>query len=158
MSDLSDKVYSLKAGDTLPPLECRLRYDNGDPVEHLDNAESVSLYVRRRGTQDVARYEGLVVDAETATVRYEWAKGETEIAGVYDAEWLIDYRDGNRITVPNNESFTIMIHPRLHDRVEVPSAPLTAKVVLRDVPISKPVVQAPSREVRLSSVKVQVRR
>lgn len=95
--------FKIKQGDTRPRVETNLA--NAD----LANAAGVWFQMRlktRRGMPRPKPIRGLatVVDVATGLVRYNWTAIDTEVPGLYDAEWQVTYLDGSVLTFPNQPS------------------------------------------------------
>ena len=91
-------MISLKTGDTRP-LDVVLK--RGRSVIDLTDAEVVFAMGRQNGLGDGIGGDCQVLDdPELGQVRYEWAAGETDDAGLYYAEWRIT-RAGEDETVPS---------------------------------------------------------
>lgn len=93
---MHDSDFPIKQGDTSPPIEAQLR-DNGDPV---DLSGDVTAGFRMRHQQDDTLIEGLctIQSAQDGELAYIWNSGDTDVAGRYDAEFMLDY------DVPENMS------------------------------------------------------
>ena len=63
----------------------------------------------------IKRIEGNadIIDPVLRTVSYQWAPGDTSLAGVYRAQWKVTFTGGAPETFPSNEPFYIVIAPAL---------------------------------------------
>lgn len=103
--------FTMKANDLLPPLEATLGFESMAGVPDLsDPATVVSLIMRKDGdAQPKVNSQAVIVDVATAKVRYDWATGDTDIPGVYKAEWEVVYADGKPQTFPTKSYHEIEI-------------------------------------------------
>ncbi|MDP1793194.1 MAG: BppU family phage baseplate upper protein [Acidimicrobiales bacterium] len=105
-------TFHLKAGDLSPHLEATLVDGDGEPVPLDDIGELRFHMARGRTNPPLVDAEAVIIDAEAGTVRYEWAEGDTDAAGVYQAEF--ELRSGGDVTTfPNDAYLTIEIHERV---------------------------------------------
>lgn len=86
---MKDPDFPIKRGDTSPPLEVQLRND-GDPI---DLSGDVTAGFRMRHQQDETLVTGLctIENAVDGEIVYIWNDGDTDTAGRYDAEFMLDY-------------------------------------------------------------------
>ena len=111
---------TLKQGDTQPPVIQTLYMGDGT-VADLTDADI--LFKMRRliglvaGEGDILIIEegeaASLGDPEDGVVKYEWAQGDTDIAGGYEAEWEVTFEDGEVLTFPNGGYLTIAITPQI---------------------------------------------
>jgi hypothetical protein len=92
--------YSIKSHDRLPPIQAVISSGGAEPLD-LTDATSVTFIMRNKsgGTAKV-NAAATVVDAAGGTVRYDWAEGDTDTPGSYQAEWQITWGDGLQQTAP----------------------------------------------------------
>ncbi len=104
--------HRMKQGDLLPVLEVQLT-DGGTPID-LTNAASLTFVMRSRAAvlvhaamsrADQATYPGVA--------RYEWAPGDTDQVGSFDAEIRVVWPDGKPQTFPASAYFGVEIAKRL---------------------------------------------
>lgn len=107
---------NLKTGDTDPDFVAKLRKDNGNPKD-LTGA-TISFYMKEVDEDTLAVDDDTtgnvsIEDASLGKVSYTWQAGDTDLAGVYEAEFEVD--DGGEIsTYPNVGYATVRIHEGLN--------------------------------------------
>lgn len=94
--------FYIKRGDRRPPIEATLSVE-GAAVD-LTEAGAVRFHMAPEVNGDAE-----VVDAVTGQVRYSWAAGDTDNAGLFDAEFEIEWADGEIQTVPNDGYIRILV-------------------------------------------------
>lgn len=111
MSNEAD--FYIKQGDTSPPLRAQLREDDGTPVD-LTGA-TVRFKMNRIGgntgdTLDVDN-TATIDDATNGKVTYDWADGDTDQSGYYNAVFGVDYDGSGSIdeTFPNEQFLVIKV-------------------------------------------------
>jgi len=98
----------LKVGDTGPELRLRLIDENGDPVNITGFTQTFNAKKSDADTNAVDAGSMTILDAETGLVEYDWQDGDTDEAGVYEAE--VKSTDGtDTISYPNDHFFRINI-------------------------------------------------
>lgn len=86
-------MYTIKAGDLVPPLTVTLTERDGATAVPLGDAESVALRVEyASGT--VVDLAMTVVDAAAGQVRRTWEAGDTDEAGTHDAWVIVTWPEG----------------------------------------------------------------
>jgi len=97
-----DADYELKAGDTSPPLQTQFTV-NGE-AQDLSNAESVTFRMMPLGSNEVSvEGDAQIVTASEGVAAYHWQDGDTNVPGLYFAEWVVTYPGGKEQTFPNDE-------------------------------------------------------
>lgn len=104
-------AYSMKRGDTGPPLRAKLRDQRGAiPLHDAD----VFFQMRQVEGKKVVRGSCIVIDAVAGLVEYDWAPTDTDTPGIFHGEWEIVFAPGTAgevvRTVPNDgyEEFVIL--------------------------------------------------
>lgn len=99
---MSNDFY-IKRGDQGPSLMATLLDANDAPI-NLTTADTILF--KMGATIDSAV---VIVSAAAGTVRYDWDTGDTSRAGVFKAEFEIEWNDGRKQTVPNDGYININI-------------------------------------------------
>ena len=105
-------IVTMKRGDLLPAIEVSLLDGNGAAI---DLTEATVVFRMRRRTDAVLTVDDqpcTVVDAEAGRVRYEFAGGETDAAGLFGAEFIGTIA-GRQLTVPAGGRVGVEILDRL---------------------------------------------
>ncbi len=98
---------TIKRGDTRRAIRAVLKNTQGTPV-NLSGC-SVSFYMAPPGRPPIISRAVDIHDALAGEVWVVFAPGETDISGVYRAEFRVTYGDGRRETFPNNGYINIQI-------------------------------------------------
>lgn len=105
--------FSIKQNDTLPSIRSVLKDAANNPIP-LPGGTSVRFHLRQVNSTDIkVDAPATVEDSPTATVRYDWVDGDTDIAGDFLAEWEVQYSGGGKLSVPNITDITVLIYPEL---------------------------------------------
>lgn len=104
----------IKQDDTRPPVEATLKSADGTAID-LSNVDAGNVKFQVRTKQGEMFINGSceIVDASAGKVKYEWEEGDTEDVGTYEAEFDVEFQDGNRLTVPNNEFIPVIIYEQI---------------------------------------------
>ncbi len=92
--------FVIRQGDQLPALTATL-YDAVGVID-LSTASNVHFHLKRDGSTALDGV-GVIVNALGGQVRYDWAAGDTAVAGHYEGEFLVNWASGKPQRVPNNE-------------------------------------------------------
>lgn len=101
--------FFLKQGDTTPPLVSTLKDADGAAVD-LTGADVRFIMTPRGETEPTT--DGVAdidADPESGVVSYQWMEGDTETAGLYDAEFEVTFVDYSVQTFPNSGYVRIQI-------------------------------------------------
>lgn len=102
---MSAGTFTIKRGDTSPSI----RYALLPETVNL-SAASVQFQMRKfRGSVNVIDAEADVIQDLPGIVQYDWAGGDTDTAGLYQAEFRITYSDSTIETFPNSDFLLINI-------------------------------------------------
>lgn len=107
-------TFIIKQGDTSPSFAYTLyEPDRVTPV----NLTGASV-VFKMGTLDALGTPAVsaaaaIVSSSGGQVRYDWAKGDTDVSGEKVAEWEVTFADGSIETYPNKTYLPIFITPQI---------------------------------------------
>lgn len=108
--------FWLKQGDRNPPLIVTLRDSTGAIVD-TTTLDTVKFNMRRRSTGNIKLDNATASFLEPRTsgqVQYDWAAGDTDTPGEYDAEFeVIDA--GESQTFPGDTFIEVVISPSIDD-------------------------------------------
>jgi len=101
--------FYLKQHDRLPSLVATLQYADGTPKD-LTGCTVKFLMRRTRGALAKVDAAAVVTDATTGAVRYDWASGDTDTVGRWQAEFEVkETASGKLETFPNDQSYLTMV-------------------------------------------------
>lgn len=101
------QTFYLKRNDQLSVIRATLADANG--AVDLSGA-TVRFHLQRRLTGTIKVDQPATVDiADAGQVSYAWAEGDTDTAGIYDAEWEVTFGDGRPLTFPNRPQDGIVV-------------------------------------------------
>lgn len=92
---MSRTDYTIKRGDTKPALAVKLIEDGTE----IDVYDTFVVFQMEHVSENVEVYNKATILGETedGTVAYEWAEGDTDITGTYEASFGIDYKNPDSI-------------------------------------------------------------
>lgn len=100
----------IKRGDTRTAIKANLKNAMGDPVDLTNCSVYFHMALLGRSVAElVVSRRAHIQDVLTGEVWVVWAPGETDIAGIYRAEFEVIYQDGKRETFPNNGYIGVQI-------------------------------------------------
>jgi hypothetical protein len=98
--------YTIKAHDRRPSIQAIL--SSGDGPVDLTSADSVDFIMRLTGGGAIKVNDAAVVVVPTSgVVRYDWAAGDTDAPGQYQAEWEVTWEPGITQTFPTLTYHTV---------------------------------------------------
>lgn len=92
----------IKRNDTSPSFAAALTDGAGNAV-NLAGASGLFLLKHSRTRELKVSSAIVIVDAAAGTVRYDWAAGDTDEPGEYNAEIQITFSDSTIATFPNGD-------------------------------------------------------
>ena len=102
-------MFVIKKGDTAPAIQGSLTTRS-----NLEGASAI--FIMRNADNELVIFETAnITSIEGKTIVYQWAEGETDIAGKYQAEFRITYADGRVETFPNVGFITIYIEENIEE-------------------------------------------
>lgn len=101
-------AVQFKKGDTADPYTAVLEDVDG-PVDLTGNSK-IQLYMRnvKTGTKKIDGKTVDVVNASEGRIRYEWDSEDVDTAGVFEAEFVVEFTDGDE-TFPSDGFKSIKI-------------------------------------------------
>lgn len=95
-------TFTIKQGDTSPPLTTTLA-DAGVPID-LSSTSNIQFIMEdpfaRTVIEDDRTGNVNIVSEADGLVEYIWQDGDTDTAGAYRAEWIVEYDTGTSETFP----------------------------------------------------------
>lgn len=101
--------FTLKAHDRLPSI--RATFTTAGAAVDLTTATTVTfiMKVKTGGAAAKVNAPATVVDPTSGIVRYDWAAGDTDTPGDYQAEWQVTWSSGQKQTFPTLTYHSISI-------------------------------------------------
>jgi hypothetical protein len=111
-------VINVKQGNLLPSAvwPCKI---GGAPVLNLDTSDEVVFYFFPQGGGLSLGGPGYVHDAEASLVAYDWAPGDTDLAGIFHAEFRVRWGT-TWLSFPNYGYIRLIIAAAVPDPVPGP--------------------------------------
>jgi hypothetical protein len=110
-----DRVFVVQ-GDTAPYVRKTLR-DASGPVSLASGVTSVTFSMREvnSATPKVTNQGCTIVQVgavDVGVVEYRWATNDTDTAGIYVAEFTVNYAGGAKATFPSPQMSSLIIFVR----------------------------------------------
>lgn len=104
--------FAIKKGDTNPALKARLKDVNGRNVDITGS--NVDFHMRPEGENEKKiQAVATITNAQNGEVEYDWEVGDTDDPGRYEAEFQVNYSNGDVETFPNDGYIIIKIDPEV---------------------------------------------
>lgn len=103
--------FTLKQGDTSPPFSGQCVDQLGQPIATLGATVQFRMRPRVAGLRAPIVAAAVWDDPLTALATYQWVAGDTDVPGLYDAEFNVIYANGTSETFPNGEYVPVEILP-----------------------------------------------
>ena len=97
----------IKRGDTRNCIKAFLKDSHGEPIDLSDCV--VTFHMAPITLPAIINRSVHVQDRTNGEVWVVWKPGETDIAGTYQAEFKVLYKDGRKETFPNDGYISIKI-------------------------------------------------
>lgn len=99
-------TFNMTRGDTAPRLAYAL-----EPTDIDLTGATVQFSMGQRGAAKVIDLAAAVIVTETVTptVAYEWQPGDTDAAGLFEAQFKVTYADGEVQTFPSPGAIAVSI-------------------------------------------------
>lgn len=106
-------TFYLKQNDTAPSMEAVLT-DSKGKARVLTNAAAVKFHMSsEKGVNVVSNGACSIVNPGRGIVAYAWQPGDTATAGIYNAEFEVQYTNGTVETFPNSSFIKVIIKEEL---------------------------------------------
>lgn len=103
--------FRIRRGDLLPRLELQLLNSDGQPPDDpIPDGTVVLVEMLHRRTLVLTQLTGVVDDATTWEVGYDWQAGDTDQAGLYDSHITLIFAGGIPWSFPNDHEFVIQVY------------------------------------------------
>lgn len=101
------QTFTIKRGDTSPSLRWELatsetRLNGTTVVFNMKRIYGGALVINRAAAE-------VVPDVENPTLGYNWTSGDTDVEGLYQAEFEITFADNSVETTPNGGFILVQI-------------------------------------------------
>lgn len=105
-------MFSLKQGDTSPPFRGKAKDATGKLVPLTGATATFRMKPQIQGLRAPISAPA-DVDGLTSELSYDWASdgSDTNVPGLYDAEFHVVFADGSEETFPNGEYEVVEILP-----------------------------------------------
>lgn len=101
--------FYIKQNYTAPTIEAVLTDSNGR-VKSMADASTVKFHMKsEQGTILVEDGVGSVKNALKGIVAYQWQSGDTSNTGIHNAEFQIEYNNGQIETFPNTGYIRVIV-------------------------------------------------
>ena len=99
----------MKRHDTKPYVNARVTDKSGFPVDLTSCTAKFIMTSDISGAPKVDAAAEIMSPATDGRLRYQWAIGDTDTPGIYFAEFEVTFQDSSKITLPNDNCFTVTI-------------------------------------------------
>jgi BppU N-terminal domain len=104
--------FFLKQGDTAPAIDYIVLDEDGVPINLTGS--TVTFYMQdMSGNEVIDGGACSLIDAPNGQVRYQWLDGDSDISGLYAAEFLVTFGGGTKRTTPDPGWITVVISSSL---------------------------------------------
>ena len=111
---VANTVFTIKRGDTRPPLEITARDATGAVIDMTGGLTiQFQMKLRQHLANDVVPLKvdsaGTFVDAPTGRIDYTFVGADTDTVGEYVGEFIYTASDGEPRTIPNPGFITVRV-------------------------------------------------
>ena len=100
--------FTLKVGDTSPRVDAVLKTTEDSPVDLTGS--TVNIRLRQPRTGEIALERRVeIVSPEDGHIRYDWGDDDTNDAGRYRMEFVVNYPNNSEETFPNDGYHDLLI-------------------------------------------------
>jgi hypothetical protein len=103
--------FTIKRGSRLPRIRATVPgAQEGGPVD-LSGVTAVQFVMADMKGVLKVNAAGAVLDAAERIVEYAWAAADTEVAGEYEAEFMLTFTGGEQMRVPTDGYIIVRVVP-----------------------------------------------
>ena len=100
-------TFYIKQNDTAPIIQGAAKTRAGEAIDVT--GATVRFHMNVQGGANKVDGAGAVVNGAGGVMKYEWAPGDTDTIGTFDAEFEVTYSDGKIESFPNDGHITIVV-------------------------------------------------
>jgi len=106
------KTFLIKRNARKPFLRLLVKDEDGNAFD-FSGAVDTTFLMYLDGVEKVNAAGVLESPLTTGVLRYEWAAGDTDTEGEFQAEFEVNYGSGVKMTIPLDGHLAVRIHPDL---------------------------------------------
>ena len=111
---MNSQIFKIKQFDTLPKLKVSITTPsrlNAHQEFDLSEVNNITFTMVKQNCDEVKILEqsASTICASAGTIQYEWKSTDTDEYGSFLGEFTLNYSNGNKLTVPQNEPIKIEI-------------------------------------------------
>lgn len=105
--------FSMKQNDRLPSFDVVVMTGLKEIVDLTDFSTPTFHMWNKRTREVIVDAAATIVSATGGLLRYSWAAADTDIPGLYEAEFGLVYTGSLPMTIPNDGYYLIEITPEI---------------------------------------------
>jgi hypothetical protein len=112
---MADEVFTIRVGDLRPFLATQLTRKNENGVAqavNLTGASGVSVRLKKPDNQ-VVTAAAVITDTALGKVEYQWASGDTALAGLMTITFLVTWPSAKPESFPPDGAINVRVTPIL---------------------------------------------